>query len=425
MGAQARFAHARIGASKQTRAPLERGIECDPLPLKERSLVGVSKIATPSADSQHFWELEETVLGTPVKMAAPVCNIENEVVVISDDEDEVQPDSGEGPSGCDTSHVSSGHGLQVSHQRSGQMVGEQSMPVRVRVSSEHRPEGRVKPGVVYPTSGETAGIDDAQPSNSQGAGAGWASLEEELLDYEDDLEEPVMSRQRVVLTGDVPGLVQGGHSKAHCRDVSAGNLPRGEDGFVGSGRVHELRENLGGLSRTRALKAMGGSREQSLGKVDASIQVSSVTEVDGKLEVTGDNGDGSVKKAESGVVRRSGGLDLISKRQDDAVCVFMQQIEAGLAVVTISGCVGGPDKVCAVWIVGHSFARWAEKQASSQHFGRQLGLDGTRIKISWVGKSGMRWGVRQQSGMEPIASKECRERALFHYAVFIHAFAGQ
>ncbi|KAJ1113005.1 hypothetical protein NDU88_001265 [Pleurodeles waltl] len=56
------------------------------------------------------------------------------------------------------------------------------------------------------------------------------------------------------------------------------------------------------------------------------------------------------------------------------------------------GCVGGPDKVCAVWIVGHSFVRWAEKQAASQHFGRQLGLDGTRIKISWVGKSGMRWG---------------------------------
>ncbi|KAJ1116218.1 hypothetical protein NDU88_004436 [Pleurodeles waltl] len=52
----------------------------------------------------------------------------------------------------------------------------------------------------------------------------------------------------------------------------------------------------------------------------------------------------------------------------------------------------GPDRACAVWIVGHSFVRWAEKQASSRHFGRQLGLDGARIKLSWVGKSGMRWG---------------------------------
>ncbi|KAJ1191184.1 hypothetical protein NDU88_000500 [Pleurodeles waltl] len=34
------------------------------------------------------------------------------------------------------------------------------------------------------------------------------------------------------------------------------------------------------------------------------------------------------------------------------------------------GCVGGPDGVCTVWIVGHSFIRWAEKQAATRHFGR-------------------------------------------------------
>ncbi|KAJ1149937.1 hypothetical protein NDU88_002735 [Pleurodeles waltl] len=109
-------------------------------------------------------------------------------------------------------------------------------------------------------------------------------MDEELLDYEDDMEEPVIARQRVVMAGDVPGVVQGGHAKAHRREVSAGNLLRG-------------------------------------------------------------------------------GFDVISRRQDDAVCFVMQQIEAGLAAVTISGCVGGPDKMCAVWIVGHSFVRWAEKQA--------------------------------------------------------------
>ncbi|KAJ1149795.1 hypothetical protein NDU88_002600 [Pleurodeles waltl] len=151
------------------------------------------------------------------------------------------------------------------------MVGDQSLQVKVRVPSEHRPEGRVRPGAVYPTSGETAGAGDAQPSTSQGAGAGWASMDEELLDYEDDTEEPVMSRKRVVVAGDVPGVVQGGHAKAHRQDVSAGNLPRGEDGFVGSLRVHELRDNLGDLSWARALNVMGGSREIR-SKADASIQ---------------------------------------------------------------------------------------------------------------------------------------------------------
>ncbi|KAJ1155006.1 hypothetical protein NDU88_007743 [Pleurodeles waltl] len=55
------------------------------------------------------------------------------------------------------------------------------------------------------------------------------------------------------------------------------------------------------------------------------------------------------------------------------------------------GCVSGPDGSCSVWIVGHSFVRWAEKQAASRHFGTQLDLDGARIRVIWVGKSGMRW----------------------------------
>ncbi|KAJ1149501.1 hypothetical protein NDU88_002308 [Pleurodeles waltl] len=125
-------------------------------------------------------------------------------------------------------------------------------------------------------------------------------MEEDLLDYEDDMEEPVMSRQRVVMAGDVPGVVQGGHSRVHRQDMLAGNLARGEDGLVGSIRVNELQEYLGGLRRTGALNVIGGSREQRMSKVDASIQVSSVMEVDGKLEVSGGNGDVSVKKAESG-----------------------------------------------------------------------------------------------------------------------------
>ncbi|KAJ1106717.1 hypothetical protein NDU88_004117 [Pleurodeles waltl] len=300
MGAQVRFAHARIRKTKQARSPLERGVKRDLSALEERPLGGTSNMAANSVDSQPFPALEERTLGTPVKMAAPVFNVEDEVVVISDEEEDAQ----------------------------------------------------VKPGAVYPTSLETAGVrpwgpltdsDDAQPSTSQGAGAGWTSMDEDLLDYEDDMEEPVRSLQRVVMAGDVPGVVRGGHSTVHRRDMLAGNLPRGEDGLVGSVRVNELQDNLGGLRRTGALNVKGGSREQRMSKVDASIQVAS-----------------------------------------------------------------GPDKMCAVWIVGHSFVRWVEKQASLRHFGRQVGQDGARIKISWV-ELRTRPGQCRSNAVQGPEAAGCRE----------------
>ncbi|KAJ1205647.1 hypothetical protein NDU88_001075 [Pleurodeles waltl] len=183
-----------------------------------------------------------------------------------------QPDSGGGTSGCDTSHVSGGRGVQAIYRRSGRMVGDQSLPVKVWAPSEHRHEGRVRSGAVHPTLRERDGPDEAQPSTSQGAGAGWAYLDEELLDYEEELEVPVTSKKRVVVAGEVPGVVQGGHVPAHCQEVSAGNLPRGEEGFVGSLRLHEGRDSFGDLSRAKVLKAMGGSREIR-NTVDASIQL--------------------------------------------------------------------------------------------------------------------------------------------------------
>ncbi|KAJ1153966.1 hypothetical protein NDU88_006724 [Pleurodeles waltl] len=312
MGAQIRFAHARIGSKKQTCAPVERGAERDGLDLEEGTLAGTSKMAAPSAFGRQSVVLEEGMSGSHVRGDAHVAITEDDVVVISDDEEEVQlgeqielvdhsgtvfkgtvcgerissgamgradvsldlrhPDVGEGTSWCDTSHASSGHGLQVIHRRSGRIVGEQSVPVKVRAPSVHRKEWRVKPGAVYPTSGETFGDDEAQPSASQDTGAGLACMEEELLDYDDDFEEPVSSRQRVVLTGDMPGEVQGVRSKAHYQDVSAGSLPRGEVGLVGSVMVHELQKNLGGLSGASVLEVVGGSKERRT-KMDACIQV--------------------------------------------------------------------------------------------------------------------------------------------------------
>ncbi|KAJ1142944.1 hypothetical protein NDU88_009256 [Pleurodeles waltl] len=200
-----------------------------------------------------------------------------------------QSDNGEGPPGCDTSHASSGHGVQASHQQLGRLAGEQSLPVKIRAPSEHRPEGRVKPRAVYPTSQETTGVgplgpqidsDDARPSTSQGAGVGWRRMEQDLLDYEDDVEDPVMSRQRVMMAGDVPGVVQGSHSRVHRRDMVAGNLPRGEEGLVVSVGANELCEMMGGSIRKGALNFKVGLNEQRMNKVDASIQVSSVKDTD-------------------------------------------------------------------------------------------------------------------------------------------------
>ncbi|KAJ1119992.1 hypothetical protein NDU88_008175 [Pleurodeles waltl] len=159
-----------------------------------------------------------------------------------------QQGSDEGPSGCDTSHACSGHGAQVRHQRSGRIVGDQSLPVKVRAPSEHRPEGRVRSGAVHPTSGESIGAADAQPSTSQGAGVGWAYDDEELLDYEEELEEPVTSNKRVVVAGEVPDVAQGGHIPAQRQELSAGNLPRARWGLGGSKGLALSSPGLIGLS---------------------------------------------------------------------------------------------------------------------------------------------------------------------------------
>ncbi|KAJ1127560.1 hypothetical protein NDU88_005959 [Pleurodeles waltl] len=201
-----------------------------------------------------------------------------------------------------------GHGVQVIYRQSGRIVGDQSLPVKVRAPSEHRHEGRVRSGPVHPTSREAAGPVEGQPSTSRSAGAGGAALDEELLDYEDEVEVPVMSKKRVVLAGEVPGVVQGGHVPDHRQERSAGSLPKGEEGFVGFLRWHDGGDNSGDLSWANVSTVTRGSREIQ-NKVDASIQVSAVTETEGKKEVSGGNGDESLEKVESGEGGKSGGAN--------------------------------------------------------------------------------------------------------------------
>ncbi|KAJ1154274.1 hypothetical protein NDU88_007028 [Pleurodeles waltl] len=202
-------------------------------------------------------------------MAAPISNIDNEVVVISDEEVEVQTWGEDCASAV------------------GRLADVQSLPVKVGTPFGHRAEGRVKPGAVYLTSWEAAGagsmgqrddrVGDVRPSTSRGAGVSLERIEEELLAYDDDVEGHVTSVQR----GDtmkprvVTGVVQGDHTGVHRRNMVAGNLPRGEEGVFVSVGLGDVREGVGDATQKGGKDICGVTNEQMKGKVDTSIQVAS------------------------------------------------------------------------------------------------------------------------------------------------------
>ncbi|KAJ1137195.1 hypothetical protein NDU88_003608 [Pleurodeles waltl] len=90
MGARARGAHARLAKLAQARSPLERGDELKTCDVEERPLRGVSKMAATSNVSQPMSALEKSKVGTSVKRVAPGTKVSNEVVVISDEDEELQ-----------------------------------------------------------------------------------------------------------------------------------------------------------------------------------------------------------------------------------------------------------------------------------------------------------------------------------------------
>ncbi|KAJ1192723.1 hypothetical protein NDU88_002029 [Pleurodeles waltl] len=243
--------------AKGARSPIERGVKQELRDAEERTLVGACKMVAPRFLSQSMPAFGEKRVGKPAMDVNPGSQVSKDVVIISDDEEELQ---------------------------------------------------EVSTRLVDPISG--AGPAEAQPSTSQGAGAGWADLHEDLLDYEDEVEVPVTSKKWVVVTGEVPGVVQGGHVPAPRQEMSAGNLPRGEEGFVGSLRRHERWDNFGDSSRATVSNVMGGSKEIQ-NKVDASIQVIAVMEAEGKKVVSAGTDDGSLEKVESGEGGKSGALILV------------------------------------------------------------------------------------------------------------------
>ncbi|KAJ1144199.1 hypothetical protein NDU88_010501 [Pleurodeles waltl] len=245
---------------------------------------------------------------------------------------------GEGPTGCDAPHVLGGHGERTVHQQFGRLADVQSLPVKVGAPFRHQAEGRVKP---RGTSREAAGagslgqcddpVVDVRPSTSRGAGASFESIEEELLDYDDEVEEHVTYVQR----GDnmkkprvVPKVVLGDHVGVRHRELVAGSLPRGEEGVFISVGLGGVREGVGDATQKVDKDICGVTNEQRKGRVDRSIQAGHVTDMGAGL-------------------RQGPGQSL--------------------------RCMD-----CGAFICG------AEKQASSRHFGRQLGLYGARVKLSWT-----------------------------------------
>ncbi|XP_069061884.1 uncharacterized protein [Pleurodeles waltl] len=56
------------------------------------------------------------------------------------------------------------------------------------------------------------------------------------------------------------------------------------------------------------------------------------------------------------------------------------------------GVVLGPDaEYMDIWVIGHSFIKWAQRQARRASMGDNLGLESARFRVRWIGKGGMLW----------------------------------
>ncbi|KAJ1138395.1 hypothetical protein NDU88_004781 [Pleurodeles waltl] len=147
-----------------------------------------------------------------------------------------QPGQDEGLAGCDSPHVLGGHGDHAVHQQFGRLAGVQSLPVRVGAPVGHRAEGRVKPRVVYPTSWDAArqgtlgqSVDpvfDVRPSTSRGTGSNLEHIEEELFDYDEEVETPVASVPKGCVK-EMPRVVQ---KVRYNRRVGMKDVEEGERG---------------------------------------------------------------------------------------------------------------------------------------------------------------------------------------------------
>ncbi|KAJ1082752.1 hypothetical protein NDU88_002917 [Pleurodeles waltl] len=251
--------------------------------------------------------------------------------------------------GCGAPRFQGGLKWLTVHLEAGRPSDCQSRPVKARAPLAHRREERVKSGAAYLTARESAmslmghgaGSLDEVPSTSRGATGRWEIQEEEDLDFEEEMEDRALLVSSAVGTEIAPSVaevVRGDRPAMRRQDV-AGSLPRGE---VGKGIGCNWKGAIGGLL--------------SKGGVDASIQVDSVDSGAGKSEVV-------LKEDASNV-----GTDVVHN---------VAVVNSGVVVA-----LGAQMEFVLYGSSGHSFVRWAEKQAAARHFGRQLGLDGIRVKVN-------------------------------------------
>ncbi|KAJ1206030.1 hypothetical protein NDU88_001445 [Pleurodeles waltl] len=129
-----------------------------------------------------------------------------------------------------------------------------------------------------------------QPSTSQGAGANVEYTEEELLDYDEEVEAHVASVPKggmMQTSRVVQKVVQRDHLGGSRQELVVGNLPRGEDLGLVSVELGGGRMGLGDAiqNANKVIRGLAG-KERGKGSVDSSIQVGiNSDEVSGKSEV--------------------------------------------------------------------------------------------------------------------------------------------
>ncbi|XP_078533917.1 uncharacterized protein LOC144820172 [Lissotriton helveticus] len=89
--------------------------------------------------------------------------------------------------------------------------------------------------------------------------------------------------------------------------------------------------------------------------------------------------------------RREHGPSSRAPRRPDAL-TSETRAEPSRVVSLLPGSVAGPrSSVLTVWIVGHSFVKWARVQAARSYFGDLLGFNDRMFNVLWKGKGGMLW----------------------------------
>ncbi|XP_078540014.1 uncharacterized protein LOC144824945 [Lissotriton helveticus] len=90
-------------------------------------------------------------------------------------------------------------------------------------------------------------------------------------------------------------------------------------------------------------------------------------------------------------VRREHGPSFRAPRRQDTL-TSAPRAEPSRVVSLLPGSVAGPrSPVVTVWIVGHSFVKWARVQAAQSYFGELLGFNARMFNVVWKGKGGMLW----------------------------------